>query len=291
MAEELAEESAKNGSEPVQFLFIHHSCGGQLLADAGPQVGGEDESGQTCIYVSHPNGGGLRSRLESAGFAVNESSYGSIVGEDTDICHWRRKFTSKMDDILRLKQQDTFLPEGMTNRIVAFKSCYPNNGFRGAGNEPGDPDSCELTVANAKAAYRALLSEFAQHPEVLFVAFTAPPQVEPRPRGMKARIRAMLQGNRKSPAAGLAREFNSWLVDTDQGWLAGDAPGNVVVFDYYDILTDHGKTNWSAYGSREGRDSHPSTEGNRKAADAFVPFIHAALAHAQHASSSSQNSP
>ena len=264
-----------DGREPVQLLFIHHSCGGQLMAAEGPQVGGEPDTGERCIYVSHPNGGGLRAELEDAGYQVNEASYGSIVAEDTDIHHWRRKFAEKMDRILRTKRQDELLPEGQTNRVVAFKSCYPNNAFVGAGEEPGDPDAPELTVANAKAAYRSLLPLFREHPDVLFVAFTAPPQAEPVPRGLKEKIKTLFKGKPKS--AELARVFNTWLADPDDGWLADYDLPNVVVFDYYDILTGHGETDWSAYPTYDGRDSHPSSEGNRQAAEAFVPFLEEAL--------------
>ncbi len=259
--------TAGRAQDMTNLLFIHHSCGGQLLAEPGPRVGGEKGSGEHCIYVSHPNGGGLRAELEKAGFKVNEASYGSVIGEDTDLCHWHRKFRDQMDLILRTERQDTLLPEGETNAIVVFKSCYPNNGFTAAGAEPGDPDDCERTVANAKAAYRALLPLLAEHPEVLFVALTAPPQAEPKPVGAKEKFRSFFQ---KKPRAHLAREFNAWLA---QSWLAETRPRNVVVFDYYGVLTDGGESGWSAYPSRDGRDSHPSAEGNRRAAEAFLTFL------------------
>jgi len=253
--------------EMTNLLFIHHSCGGQLLADQGPVSGGSRETGDPCLYVSHPNGGGLRADLEQAGFAVHEASYLSIIGEDTDICHWNRKFRDQMDLVLRTARQDELLPDGQTNAIVAFKSCFPNNGFVSAGTEPGDPDACERTVANAKAAYRALLPYFARHPEVLFVAFTAPPLAEPKPVGIKETFKSWFQAK---PNADLAREFNAWLA---KDWLAESRPPNVVVFDYYDVLTNHGATNWSAFPTQAGRDSHPSSDGNRRAAEAFVPFL------------------
>ncbi len=132
-SENLTESSL--GGDPLQFLFIHHSCGGQLLADPG------SSSGESCIYVSHPNGGGLRGKLEGIGYQVNEASYGSIVGEDTDICHWNKKFKDQMDRVLHTKNQDEILPEGVSNNIVAFKSCFPNNDFVGPGVTPGDTDS------------------------------------------------------------------------------------------------------------------------------------------------------
>ena len=260
----------------MEFLFIHHSCGGQLLADGGPRVGGEPASGEHCIYVSHPNGGGLRTALEAAGFSVNEASYGSIVGEDTDICHWSGKFRDQMDRILHTRRQDELLPEGQSNRVVAFKSCFPNNAFVGEGGEPGDPESCELTVANARAAYRALLPYLATRPEVLFVAFTAPPLAEPRPVGIRQKLKFALGG--KPDSDKFARQFNGWLADTGSGWLGDYDGGNVVVFDYYDLLTGNGESDWSAYPTHEGRDSHPGPEGTSAAATAFVPFIQEALA-------------
>jgi len=264
------DEPAATGREPVQLLFIHHSCGGQLLADPGEVVGGEPGSGERCIHVSHPNGGGLRGLLEAEGYAVNEASYGSIVGEDTDIRHWHAKFRDQMDRILRTKRQDALLPEGVTNDVVLFKSCYPNNAFTGPGEEPGNPDGPELTVANAKAAYRAVLAYFREHPDVLFVAFTAPPLADRQPVGFKQKLKALFKGKPKHPQ--WAQQFNAWLADKQNGWLAGYDLPNVAVFDYYGILADP-QTGWSAYPTQGGQDSHPSSAGNGKAAAAFVEFL------------------
>lgn len=270
-------ENVETNRAATQLLFIHHSCGGQLLAAPGEQVDGfDDGAGRRCIYTAHPNGGGLRADLEAAGYAVNEASYGSIIGEDTDICHWRKKFTDRMDDILRLHMQDEMLPDGMTNEIVAFKSCFPNNQFVGRGEGQGDPDSCELTVANAQAAYRSLLPLFLQHPDVLYVAFTAPPLADPPPVGMKQKIKRWIKGEPEHFK--LAREFNDWMADAEGGWLAGYDLPNVVVFNYYDILTKFGQTDGSAYATKGGTNSHPSDSGNRKAAELFVPFLEKARA-------------
>lgn len=279
MSEE-AEAPPPAAAEPLRLLFIHHSCGGQLLAEPGEKVGGDTASQGRCIYASHPNGGGLRRQLVAAGYEVHEASYGSRVGEETDIHHWSSKFQNLMDEILLCDRQDRPYTSGQRNRIVAFKSCYPNNGFLSRGEEPGDPHDSALTVANAKAAYNSLLPLFAARPEVLFVAFTAPPQVRPRPVGFWQKLRAFLKG--EPPAARLAREFNTWLAVREGGWLADYRLPNVVVFDYYNVLTGHGTTDWSAYPTRGGRDSHPSSEGNRLAAGEFVPFLNAAVAGMRH---------
>lgn len=253
------------------LLFIHHSCGGALLADPGEKTGGDKGSGNRCIYGAHPNGGGLRSRLEDQGYQVNELSYESRLGEDTDINHWRAKFTEHMDDLLRTGNQDDFLPAGRSNQVVVFKSCYPNNDYVGLGQEPGDPDSEVRTVANSKAAYQSLLPVFQSQPEVLFVAFTAPPRAEPKPQGFTNKFKSLFKSKPKD--ADYARVFNQWLADENNGWLAGYPLKNVVVFDFYDILTEGGKSNWSRYPTRDGQDSHPSQEGNEFAAEVFVPFL------------------
>ena len=39
------------------------------------------------------------------------------------------------------------------------------------------------------------------------------------------------------------------------------------------VLTNDGATDWSAYPTREGKDSHPSAAGNTKSAAAIVAFL------------------
>jgi hypothetical protein len=257
--------------EMTDLLFIHHSCGGMLLADPGEKIDGAKGSGERCIYGAHPLGGGLRTLLNNAGYQVNELSYESKLGEDTDIEHWRGKFADHMDELLRTGRQDDLLPEGESNKIVVFKSCYPNNDYVGEGVEPGDPDSPVRTIANSKAAYKALLPLFKEHPEVLFIALTPPPRAEPKPNCFKDRIVFLFK--KKSKNADYARVFNSWLAAGNDGWLEGYETGNVFVFDYYDILTNNGQSNWSRYPTKGGFNSHPSVTGNQKAARAFLPFL------------------
>lgn len=263
----------------IDFLFIHHSCGGQLLGPEGTQVG------EHCIYGAHPNGGGLRPLLEGAGYAVHEASYGSIVGDRTDLFDWLPKFRTEMDRILTTHLQDERLSSTTRNQVVAFKSCYPNNDFVGAGSEPGNPAGPELTLANARATMRAVRSELARHPEVLFVYLTAPPLAPRLPRTPLWKVVAKtVLGRQVTEAeyeerARLARTFNDWVKAPD-GWLDGYGHSNVVVFDYFDVLTDHGVSNHLRYPTGGGYDSHPSAEGNRRAAAAFVPFLNRAVRRA-----------
>jgi hypothetical protein len=268
--------SAAPTADSLHLLFLHHSCGGQLLADPGP------EQGENCIYRTSPNGGGLRSLLQRNSCEVHEASYGSRLGQDTDLFHWWPKFRDRMPDILACKHQDDRLEPGQKNRIVVFKSCFPNNWFLTDDAPTGNPLGPELTVSNAQAAYRALLSEFQKQPEVLFVCVTAPPLAHPEASqpGWKTLARRCLGRSHPVLATGpLAREFNNWLKNPN-GWLWNYPLRNVAVFDYFDILTGLGKSNFSVYATGNGSDSHPSAEGNRLAAEAFVPFLNRAVRRA-----------
>jgi len=211
--------------------------------------------------------------LEAEGYQVNEASYGSIIGTDTDICHWRKKFSTQMDRILHTQHQDELFPDGRSNKVVCFKSCFPNNQFIGGGTPPGDPDDCSLTVANAKSAYRELLPLFRKHPNVLFVAFTAPPLYQAE--GFKGWVKKLLKGDSKSGE--LAVAFNSWLTDPANGWLAGYDLGNIVVFNHFGLLTEGSDKGALMFPSGNGQDDHPNQAGNQKSAAAFIPFLAAAV--------------
>jgi len=275
---DLSEFSENAPGKELNLLFIHHSCGGQLFADLG------EDNGENCIYESHPNGGGLRTLLNNEGYSVHEASYASEIGDRTDIFDWLPKFRDKMEKVLRCSNQDTFYAEDdKHNDIVAFKSCYPNNNFVGKGEEPGKPEGPELTVWNARAAYVALLPEFQTYPEVLFICVTAPPlagRLSPEPM-WKHLARKVLNKPRQQRSNGpFAREFNNWLKAED-GWLKDYTEKNVVVFDYYDVLTADGKSNYCEYPTgKHGTNSHPSSEGNRLSAEAFVPSVNRAVRRA-----------
>jgi len=270
--------------KPLQVLFIHHSCGGQLFGDAGPMEG-PGKGTRLEIWKTHPNGGGARGLLERDGYAVHEASYDSQIGEKTDLFDWWPKFRDRMDQVQRTKFQDELLAEGQKNDVVLFKSCYPNNDFVGEGNGAGNPTGPELTLANAKATLLKVREELARHPETLFVYVTAPPEAPnvPRERAWKWLAKKALgrpdRVTKHAEQARLARRFNTWVTSKD-GWLAGYEGKNLVVFDLYDLLTDGGASNVSRYATDGGWDSHPSSAGNQKAARALVSFLNRAVRRA-----------
>ncbi len=263
----------------IDLLFIHHSIGGQLFAPEGPDVQSHH------IYESFPEGGDLREMLEQDGYRVHEASYGSRIGEHTDLFDWLPKFSTEMDEILRTEEQDTELPGGRRNQIVMFKSCYPNSKFVGEGEGEGDPAGPDLTLANAKATMRALLPLFAEEPETLFVYLTAPPlapRIEPEPLWKVAarKVLGKSWGPEELAHSGeIAAEFNHWLTAPD-GWLADYPHDNVAVFDYWYVLTGEGESNLLAYPTHDGYDAHPAREGQRAAAPLLRDTINRAVRRA-----------
>ena len=275
---DLSSYSTEKPEKRLNLLFIHHSCGAALLANPG------EKSGEYCLYSSHPNGGGLRSVLEENNYSVHEATYGSKVGEDTDINHWHAKFRDHMNTILRTDHQDRLYSDNSVNNIVVFKSCYPNNDIKADGTPPGDPDSPERTMASCKAAYNSLFELFRQQPDTLFVAVTPPPLAKPvlyKKEKMLEFLKTLVgRPDTVEKVGRRARAFNNWLKDTEAGWLSNYNLKNVVVFDYYDILTKDGGSNWAKYPTKQGRDSHPSGEGNAIASKEFVIFLNKAMRYA-----------
>jgi hypothetical protein len=267
-AEDVPSETVPRVDTVTRVLFLHHSTGNRWLARNGRHEARDE------VLLSSPNGGDLRDRMESAGFEVHQATYGSRLGERTDVFDWPVKFRLHMDELLRCDHQDRAYEDARRNHVVVFKSCFPNNLFMGPGRPPGSAEGPILDVANAQAAYRALLPEFARTPHVLFVAVTAPPLACVREARWRALAKRLLGRADLTASGAHARVFNRWLADRERGWLAEYREENVVVFDLYDVLTGNGASDFALFptGPR-GEDSHPSAAGLSRATARFVPFL------------------
>jgi hypothetical protein len=271
--------------EPVKLIFIHHSCGGNWLADE---------------TIHHPSGG-LGQALMNNNYFVSATNYGwgpYGIGNRTDIPDWPEWFTGPhRDEIMSAVYSETGqniggfggwtrMPDpdpGRENEIIIFKSCYPNSDLYGEPDDPprDDPND-QYTVANAKAVYNDILTYFATRQDKLFVVITAPPLIE---------------GATTAHRAANARAFNNWLWND---WLDGYEHDNVAVFDYYNVLTSNGgNAHTNDYDARPERnhhywdgsairhtqtvdnddsaypsgDSHPTSAGHRKATAEFVDLL------------------
>lgn len=267
---------------PVKLIFIHHSTGEAWLADG---------------Y------GGLGVALRDNNYFVSDTNYGwgsepDYIGNNTDIGHWYNWFrgpgsasytaalydeSSKHSSYSRLA-----VDPGGENEIILFKSCFPNSALQGSVSDPippiaendlrgADSGSSAHTISNAKGIYIDLLEYFRTRPDKLFVVIAAPPLSS-------------------ETWASNARAFNNWLVND---WLDDYPLQNVVVFDYYTVLTSNGgnaSTNdlgWVTGNHHrywEGAiqhlsngagntlayptgDDHPSSAGDLKATAEFLPLL------------------
>lgn len=255
-------------AEPVRLIFIHHSTGGNWLADSS----------------SNELGGDLGQALMMNNYYVSATNYGwgpDSIGDATDIPNWLDWFRGERSatylEALYNEDGQNFgdfgswprledEPEG-ENRIIVFKSCFPNSELEGRPDDTAAPDGW-LTVSNAKHVYNEILKYFATQPDKLFVVVTAPPL-------------------NSSPNAKNARAFNQWLVND---WLEENhyTLNNVAVFDFYNVLTGPENHHRVMDGQIEhvyvegqnleyypSSDDHPSQVGNRKATDEFVPMLNA----------------
>jgi hypothetical protein len=250
----------------VKLVFIHHSTGGNWLADPS----------QNAL------GGGLGSALMQNNYYVSATNYGwgpDSIGDATDIPNWPDWFGGSNSptylDALYHENGQNFggfgswprlaSDPGGENEIILFKSCFPNSALEGNPNDPPSADGW-LTVGHAKYVYNQILQYFGAHPEKLFVIITAPPLTDPT-------------------YAANARAFNQWLVNN---WLQENnyALQNVAVFDLYNVLTGpnahHRYINnqiehvFSAGMNTEyypSGDDHPSQTGNLKATNEFIPLL------------------
>ena len=278
-------------ASPVKLIFVHHSTGGNWLADpAGNELGGD-----------------LGRALMNNHYFVSATNYGWTVGEDaigdrTDIGHWWEWFrgptSSAILAALYGENGQNFgdygawprlaSDPGGENQIIVIKSCFPNSALQGdpdaapppIANNPlrgQDASSEHHTVANVKGIYIDLLDYFRTRQDKLFVVVAAPPLQD-------------------GAWAANARAFNNWLV---HDWLSGYPYANVAVFDFYNVLTSNGGNpaindlGWADGNHHRWRngavqhqqtvashtaaypsgDDHPNRAGNAKATGEFVQLL------------------
>ncbi len=264
------QDSPNPPAAPVKLIFVHHSTGGNWLADPN----------------SDQPYGGLGIALRDNNYFVSATNYGwgpDAIGDRTDIVNWPEWFTGPdsatyLEALYRENGQNIgdfgrwsrlASDPGGPNEIIMFKSCFPNSDLYGSPDDPPAPEpNDEFTVGNAKAVYNDILTYFATRQDKLFVVITAPPLME----------------QETTPERALnAREFNYWLV---YDWLAGYPYANVAVFDYFNVLTDPNNHHWwngqeierlqatdNNFAAYPSGDSHPNTEGHSKATAEFVPLL------------------
>jgi hypothetical protein len=284
-------DSGSQAAAREDLVFVHHSVGNNWLNS------GLHDALLAKDYIGQRND--ISYGVDVVPDAGRPDSLKSPSGDYTDMSHWilwfndylgsvksyatpygLAKIISRLSDAVGVGK----IQGGATgfNRIVMFKSCFPNSNIVSNGAEPGDPFDSSPTLANYRAVYRhpdgpghtythagntykPLEDVFAENPDVLFIAITAPPL-------HYAPVDATNDDN-----AHRARVFNNWLQND---WLAGYQaahPGlnNVVVFDLFNVLAYsddypvHPNRLKAEYGGESG-DSHPNAAANAYLTQVFA---------------------
>ncbi len=256
------------GATTDDLIFIHHSCGqnwlNNSLNDALLAKEYIDERNDIYYGTDVPPDSG------------RPDSLAPTPGDKTDMNHWILWFNDYLNGVKAHGAEDGY------NRIIMFKSCFPNSNISSDGTEPGDPFSSSKTLTNYKAVYRhpdgpgntysrngytyhPLEDIFAAHPEILFIPVTAPPR------------HYAPSDATNDDEAHRARTFNNWLK---YDWLASYNAAhpdlhNVAVFDWFSVLTyydthpTHPNRLRQEYGGDSG-DSHPNDTANSHSTDVFA---------------------
>jgi concanavalin A-like lectin/glucanase superfamily protein/Big-like domain-containing protein/type IX secretion system substrate protein len=133
---------------------------------------------------------------------------------------------------------------GQTNQVIMFKSCFPNSAIYSTSGidinnygevnafltQIGQPQTTQGwsgaggTIDQIQCSYIGLLEIFAQHPDILFVIWVAPPTT--------------------TASEPLARDFSDWMVNEllqnyywDGSQYTNYSQDNVLVFNFWNILT------------------------------------------------------
>ena len=224
-------------NETVNLIFLHHSCGENLLH------------------------GGLNQALNGSGFHVADTYYGwKEYGDHTDTEDWPMWFNDKVmalvyNEMNAMTASNSIEPATGENTVVMFKSCYPCS-------EVGD------SVDDETAVYNSLLPYFASRPDKMFVMLTPPPMRKISHPELTRKLCNWLADRENGWLAGLKTgnvfvfDFYNVLTDPDAHHRLVDGREEHSVVGGADTLH---------YPS--GDDDHPNWEGNAKAAGELIGLL------------------
>ena len=237
----LASASMENSGSFTNVIFVHHSTGGNLIAQ-----------------------GQVRERLTEAGYDFWDHDYnypgltlpdGTLVGYSYNI----PDDNTDPDGLAALFEQKVYrLPVNalsalLQHQVIIFKSCFPVSDIRS-----------EEQLETYQQYYLSIRDVIAQHPDRLFIAMTPPP---------------LVPESTTPENAARAREFADWLVSDEYragvpnlavfdffDALAEDDPASPEV----NMLR-------AEYRPEAVGDSHPNELANQEVGPQFADFIIAAV--------------
>ncbi|MBN1815110.1 MAG: hypothetical protein JXA14_24975 [Anaerolineae bacterium] len=159
--------------EGTRIIFLHHSCGENLINEGGVREG---LTGRGYEFYDHGyNGDGLR--LADGSYTGRNFD---VPGDNTDPDGIAEIFRQPLHD-----PPDNTFSHLMQYDVIAFKSCYPTSNI-------GDDEQ----LNEYKGYYLSARDRMDEYPDKLFIAVTQPPQVP---------------GNSDRDEAQRARALADWL--------------------------------------------------------------------------------
>ncbi len=150
----LAVGNAALAQGPVRIIFLHHSCGHNLIEQGGVREGLTRLGYE--FYDHGYNGEGLR---------LADGSYSgrnfAVPGDNTDPDGIATIFAQPLHD-----PPDNTFSHLMQYDVIAFKSCFPTSNI-----------ASDDQLEQYKSYYRSVRDRMDQHPEKIFIVVTQPPQV------------------------------------------------------------------------------------------------------------------
>jgi len=166
---------------PTRIIFLHHSCGQNLIDQGGVRPG---LTARGYEFWDHGyNEEGLR-RADGSHTGANWN----VPGDNTDPDGFAAIFGQPLHD-----PPDNTFSHLMQYDVIAFKSCYPVSNIA---------DDYQLN--EYKSHYRAIRDRIDQYPNKIFIVVTQPPQVP---------------GSSTPDEANRARAWTQWLQSDE--YLAG----------------------------------------------------------------------
>ena len=200
-------------SQTVRIVFLHHSCGHNLIEQ------GSVRQGLTALgyafYDHGYNGDGLR----LADGSYTGENY-DVPGDNTDPDGLAEVFSQPLDD-----PPDNTFSYLMQYDVIAFKSCFPNSNI-----------SSDDMLQDYRRYYLSMRDRMDQYPDKLFIIVTQPPQVP---------------NNTDKNEGRRAREFTEWLQSDE--YLSGhpnifvfDFFGYLAANDNF-LRSEYRVDNWDAH--------------------------------------------
>jgi hypothetical protein len=166
---------------PVRIIFLHHSCGHNLIEQGDVRQG---LSARGYEFYDHGyNGEGLR--LADGSYT---GTHFDVPGDNTNPDGLAEIFSQPLHD-----PPDNTFSHLMAYDVIAFKSCFPVSNIES-----------DRQLRRYQSHYTSIRDRMDQYPEKLFIIVTQPPQVPGASNPRQARR---------------ARELAQWLQSDD--FLAG----------------------------------------------------------------------